>query len=128
MNEKDLSNFKEENGNENSGIDLKENVFIDSDVEFDDKEEDNKERLKSGDIFIDEKGEEKEEVSEDNNFDSIIDYVSDDNKKDFNESVSKIMRICPGETQKKFNHKIALIIEELLTYIEKDNNFIFLIN
>ena len=121
MNEKDLSNFKEENGNENSGIDLKENVFIDSDVEFDDKEEDNKERLKSGDIFIDEKEEEKEEVSEDNNFDSIIDYVSDDNKKDFNESVSKIMRICPGETQKKFNHKIALIIEELLTYIEKDN-------
>ena len=121
MTVKDFSNFKGENGNEdNSFIDLKENVFIDSDVEFDDKE-DEKGQDKYGNIFIDLKDEEKKgDSGDDYNLSSIIDNENIESKKSFKNNIPKLKEIEPGEAQKKFNEKISLVIEELLTYMDKE--------
>ena len=135
---KELENFKEENENEeNSIIDLKENVFIDSEVDFDEKEDgkDEKEDIKEKKsqkkirkINLEEEDEENENENEEEsdkyNFDFIIDK---DSSCDSKENLSNLIEISPNKTQKRFYEIIATIIKELLLFIEqndkyKDNN------
>lgn len=103
-------------------IDLKEDVFMDSDVEFDDKEdikdikdkksEDNNNN--SGDILIDLKEEEDEENNE-YNFASNIDESESSKNND-----SKFLSTYQDEAKKKLNDKITRIMEELVTFIQKE--------
>ena len=114
-------------------IDLKEDVFMDSDVEFDDKEEtkdikdkkseDNKDNNNnSGDILIDLKEEEDEENNE-YNFASNIDESESSKNND-----SKFLSTYQDEAKKNLNDKITRIMEELLTFIQnvekKDENIL----
>ena len=110
-------------------IDLKEDVFMDSDVEFDDKEDikdkknndnnDNNDDNNSGDILIDLKENENEESNE-YNFGSI---AGSESSKD---NDSKLLSAYKDEEKKKLNDKITRIMEELLHFIQsgekKDEN------
>ena len=113
-NNKELENFKDEKEND-SIIELKENVFIDSEVDFDEKEES---RKKSDNIFgefLEDLKEEENEESEGCNFASII-----ENESDSKDNLSKLIVIHPDETQKKLNEKISKIMKELLTFMEEE--------
>ena len=129
----ELDNFNEENENEdNSIIVLKENLFIDSEVDFDEKEDikDEKEDIKDEKIVIKGKKPEKINIEEENkenedeeeesnkyNFDFIIDKDSDSDSK---ENLSKVIENSPTKRQKRFYEIIAIIIKELLLFIEKN--------
>ena len=116
---KTLDNFK---NSDDLIIDLKEDVFIDSDVEFDDKEDIKEEKKSydnndnnSGDILIDLKEDQNEnEDSNEYNFGSI---AASESSKD---NDSKLLSIYQDEAKKKLNDKITRIMEELITFIQKE--------
>ena len=119
---KEIDKFQGENDNEeNSIIDLKENIFIDSDVEFDEKEDIKQKKTEKNlcIIFNGLKKEEEEDEKENEkyNFDFIIEK---ENISDFKENYSE-----PDKTQKRFAKIIASIIKDLYLFIEKNskNNF-----
>ena len=112
---KELKKLKENKENENdSNIELKENVFIDSEVDFDVNEE-TKKNENFGDICVDLKEEESEE-NDTSDFGSIIEYKSKSISK---ENLTKLTT-KQDKTQKKLNDKIICIIKELLIFIEEE--------
>ena len=111
-NNKELRKLKEIKENENNSIiELKENSSVDSEVDFDEKEET---KYNLGDNGMD--SEEESEENDSSNFGSIIECES---KKESKKNLIKLIS-QPDKNQKKLNEKIICIIEELLTFIEEE--------
>ena len=103
---------------DNSIIDLKENIFIDSDIDFDYKEEDI-EPKKSDKIIRKSSLDLKEESDDYKNLGILLSKEDKNNSKD-NINYNKNLGINWDETQKRFNGKITKVMEELILFIEKE--------
>ena len=126
-NDKELDNYQKMLENEDDSIiDIKENIFIDSDFDFDCKEDiESKKSERNFEKLSIELKEEDDKESDDYNLGLSL---SKRGKNNINDNFSKVVGIYLDEIQqKKFNEKISKVIEELILFIEKegknDKNF-----